>query len=155
MKKCRLYWAGGMILFGATEQVRASRYSGIRVRSISQPRDIFMFARTLSSSSSLVLFAAGINLLCAGQQAGLNERAIRRGKGCSRNTLTASSHLRISSSVHPSGSPFGSGFAGNMSPPNIDQAAAAAMAPPKAVLCQWVWFLGQGPDELALGTYPG
>ena len=77
------------------------------------------------------------------------------GKERGRNVLTVSSHFRISSSVHPSGSPFGSGCAGNMSPPIIDQAAAAAMAPPNAVICQWVWLLGRGPDGLAFGVLVG
>lgn len=51
---------------------------------------------------------------------------------CPMGSLTAPSHLRSSSAVHPSGSPLGSGCAGNMSLPHIDQAAAAVMAPPNA-----------------------
>lgn len=103
---------------------------------INQFLGILMFAFTLSSSSSLVPPAAGISPLCASQQSPLTQRAINRPD--SRyvvRSLTASSHLRISSTVHPSGSPFGSGSVGNMSLPHIDQAAAAVTAPPNAVSC--------------------
>lgn len=44
-----------------------SNYTGIVILSEGQCPGILMFARTLSSSSSLVLPAAGINPLCASQ----------------------------------------------------------------------------------------
>lgn len=48
---------------------RSSSTNGIGVGSAYQPRGILMFARTLPSSSSLLLPAEGINPLCAGQRA--------------------------------------------------------------------------------------
>jgi putative heme iron utilization protein len=45
---------------------------------------------------------------------------------------TAASHLRSSSSVHVSGSPLGSGVAGNISPPQMAHAAVAVTKPAKA-----------------------
>ena len=50
--------------------------------------------------------------------------------------LTADSQRLISSNVQPSGLPVGSGSRGNISLPQMDQAAAAATAPPKASACQ-------------------
>ena len=50
------------------------------------------------------------------------------------STRTFESHRLISSRVHVSGLPFGSGSAGNMSVPQIVQTAAATTAPPNAVL---------------------
>lgn len=61
---------------------------------------------------------------------------------CVANNHTASSHLRSSSTVQSSGSPFGSDCAGNMSLPHIVQAAAAVMAPPNALLRQWMRLFG-------------
>lgn len=50
-----------------------------------------------------------------------------------RDTLTAASHLLISSLVQVSGSPFGSSDWGNMSPPQIDQTPTAVIKPVKAM----------------------
>ncbi len=54
----------------------------------------------------------------------------KRGRGTGVNT--AANHRRISSLVQVSGSPFGSGAAGNISDPQIAQTAVAVTSPPNA-----------------------
>ncbi|KAL7795350.1 hypothetical protein V8C37DRAFT_374222 [Trichoderma ceciliae] len=96
-----------------------------------------IFASTLASNSSRVSLFCGKRFLYKEKKKTIKSAWLNP-KECLfslsvEECLTAANHLRISSLVHVSGSPLGSSCAGNMSPPKMDQAAAATTTPPKAL----------------------
>jgi hypothetical protein len=91
---------------------------------VAYTRGARMFALTLARSSSLVAVLPAISPRW--------RVLLAEGLGCyAAMHLTALSHRFMSSSLHCSGSLFGSGCAGNMSPLHIDHAATAVTTPAK------------------------